>query len=298
MLTRRLLTALVFVAVATSSANLAARVLRDGIGRRVQVSAHAHRVICLAPNLTETAYALGLWKEVAGVTDYTDYPPAAHLKPHVGGLIDPSLEKIVSLHPDLVLADAGINRQQTIEQLEHLHIPVFVVRPQGLEGVLESIREIGEATGRQTAAASLVKDLQAKQKQIANRVQGLPRPKVFVLIWYHPVITVGRTAFVTDVISAAGGQSVTADIPQPWPQISMERVLQLSPDFLLLVRGGGHGGVSLAMLRASPGWRNVQAVRRGRVIYMDDRLFHASPVVFDALGQLARKLHPNAFRVR
>jgi iron complex transport system substrate-binding protein len=295
MLRRRLLTLLFAFAVTTGCASATARVLRDGIGRRVQVPDQAHSIICLAPNLTETVYALGLWKEVAGVTNYTDYPPEARLKPHVGGLIDPSLEKIVSLHPDLVLADAGINRQQTVEQLEHLHIPVFVVRPQGLKGVLKSIREIGEATGRQAAAANLVKDLQAKEKQIADRVQGLPRPKVFVLIWYQPVITAGRTAFVTDVISAAGGRSVTADIPQAWPQISMERVLQLSPDFLLLVRGGGHGGVSLGMLRASPGWRNVQAVQRGRVIYMDDRLFHASPVVFDALAELAKKLHPSAF---
>jgi iron complex transport system substrate-binding protein len=294
MLNRRLLTALFMLAVAARPVNLAARAVRDGIGREVQVPNQAHSIICLAPNLTETVYALGLGNEVAGVTDYTDYPPEARLKPHVGGLIDPSLEKIVSLHPGLVLADAGINRQQTVEQLEHLHIPVFAVRPQGLEGVLESIREIGEATGRQGAAALLVKNLQAKEKQIAGRVQGLPRPKVFVLIWYQPVITAGRAAFVTDVISAAGGQSVTADIPQAWPQISMERVLQLSPDFLLLVRGS-HGGVSLGMLRASPGWRNVQAVQRGRVIYMDDRLFHASPVVFDALEELAQKLHPSAF---
>jgi iron complex transport system substrate-binding protein len=294
MLRRRLLTLLFVFAVTTACASATARVLRDGVGRQVQVPDQAHRIICLAPNLTETVYALDLWKEVAGVTDYTDYPPEARLKPHVGGLIDPSLEKIVSLHPDLVLADGGINRQQTVEHLEHMHIPVFVVRPQGLEGVLKSIREIGEATGRQTAAASLVEDLQAKEKNIADQVQGQPRPKVFVLIWYQPVITAGRMAFVTDVISAAGGRSVTAYIPQAWPQISMERVLQLSPDFLLLVRGD-HGGVSLGMLRASPGWRNVQAVQQGRMIYMDDRLFHASPVVFDALGELAKKLHPNAF---
>lgn len=294
MLTRRLLAAIVVVAVAASPVSLAARGLRDAIGRQVHVPRRAQRIVCLAPNLTETLYALGLWKEVAGVTDYTDYPPEARLKSHVGGLIDPSLEKMVSLHPDLVLADAGINRQQTVEQLDHLHIPVFVVQPQGLEGVLESIREIGDATGRQTAAAALVKHLQAKEERIADRVQGLPRPKVFVLIWYQPVITAGRMAFVTDVISAAGGRSVTADIAQSWPQISMERVLQLSPDVLLLVRGS-HGGVSLGMLRASPGWRNVQAVQRGRVIYMDDRLFHASPVVFDALEELAKKLHPNAF---
>jgi iron complex transport system substrate-binding protein len=271
----------------------ASRIVRDSLGREVRIPDRADRIVCLAPNLTETVYALGLGDEVVGVTDYTDHPSAARLKPHVGGLIDPSIEMIVSLRPDLVLADAGINREQTIDQLQHLHIPVFVVRSRNLNGVFESIRQIGEATGRERAADALVKSLEAQQARIVARVRGLARPKVLVLIWYQPVITAGKSSFITGVIAAAGGRSVTANIPRESPQISMERVLQLSPDFLLLVRG--HGGVTLAMLRANPAWSQVPAVRGGRVIYMDDRLFHASPVVFDALAELAKKLHPRRF---
>jgi iron complex transport system substrate-binding protein len=108
------------------------------------------------------------------------------------------------------------------------------------------------------------------------------------------VITAGSKAFITDVISAAGGKSVTADIPQAWPQISMEEVLRRSPDFLLLIKGL-HGGITLELLKARPGWDQVNAVRDSRVIYMDERMELPSPLVFDALEELARELHPSGF---
>ena len=96
---------------------LASRELKDELGRRVTLPDNPQRVVCLAPSLTETVYALGLGAVVVGVTDFTDYPPEAQTKPSVGGLTDASLEKIISLHPDLVLAMAAINRQETVEEL-------------------------------------------------------------------------------------------------------------------------------------------------------------------------------------
>jgi iron complex transport system substrate-binding protein len=125
-------------------------------------------------------------------------------------------------------------------------------------------------------------------------VKGLPRLKVFVVIWYDPVITAGSKSFITDVISAAGAQSATDDIPQAWPQISLEEVLRRSPDTVLLVRGA-HGGITGEELKAHAGWDQLEAVRDNRVIYMGERFFHPSPVVFEALEQLAKALHPEAF---
>jgi len=115
------------------------------------------------------------------------------------------------------------------------------------------------------------------------------------MIWPDPVITIGRPAFITEVIAAAGGQSVTEDLPQQWPQISLEQVLQRNPD-LLLLPASGHQRISLADLRRRPGWDRIEAVRRNRIVYYDDRLDHSSPVVFDALEDLARQLHPEVFR--
>jgi iron complex transport system substrate-binding protein len=273
---------------------LASRELKDELGRSVHLPDNPQRVVCLAPSLTETVYALGLGAAVVGVTDFTDDPPDAKTKPSVGGLDDASLEKIVSLHPDLVLALGVINREETVDGLEHVGIPVYVVDPQGLQGIVASIQHVGDALNRSSDAARLLKRLEERRLAVAARVGKLARPKVLVVIWYDPVITAGSKSFITDVISAAGAQSVTGDIPQAWPQISLEDVLRRSPDFVLLVRGA-HGGITREELEAHAGWDQLQAVRDNHVIYMGERLFRPSPVVFDALVQLAKALHPEAF---
>jgi iron complex transport system substrate-binding protein len=285
------LTALYLLACAPA---IASRELRDELGREVTLPSDPQRIVCLAPSLTETVYALGLGAAVVGVTTFTDHPPEAREKPSVGGLTDASIEKIISLHPDLVLAMAELNRQETVEELQHLGIPVFVVDPQGLQGIVASIQHVGDALGRSTAARGLSERLEERRLDIVTRVERLARPKILVVIWYDPVITAGNKSFITDVISAAGAQSVAADIPQAWPQISLEEVLRRSPDWVLLVRGG-HGGITLEDLKARPGWAQLKAVSDNHVIYMDDQIFHPSPVVFDALEQLAKKLHPDAF---
>jgi iron complex transport system substrate-binding protein len=287
--------ALIGLCVLACDPAMASRELKDELGRRVTLPNEPKRIVCLAPSLTETVYALGAGAAVAGVTDFTDNPPEARTKPSVGGLTDASLEKIVSLHPDLVLAMGTLNREETVDELEHLGIPVFVVDPRGLQGILDSIRHVGDALNRSRDAARLVKRLEAQWAAVAARVEGRPRLKVLVVIWYDPVVTAGRRSFITDVIAAAGGKSTTADLDQAWPQISLEEVLRRSPDFLLLVRGA-HGGISLEDLEAHSGWDQLAAVKNHRVIYMGDRLFHPSPVVFEALGQLAKEFHPEAFQ--
>jgi ABC-type Fe3+-hydroxamate transport system substrate-binding protein len=204
------------------------------------------------------------------------------------------MEKIVALGPDLVLMVARLNRPETIRQLEDLSLPVFVVDPQGLEGILKMVRSVGEAIHRDVEARTLVKQLAQKRDAAIARVKGLPRPKILVVVWYEPVLTVGSKAFITDAIAAAGGVSVTADIPQAWPQISMEEVLRRSPDFLLLIKEL-HGGITLDVLKAHAGWDRLDAVRNARVIYVDERMELPSPSVFDALDELARALHVSDF---
>ena len=274
--------------------SLVSRDLIDEVGRHVDVPQDPHRIICLAPSITETVFALGKGAQVVAVTDYTEYPPEARLKTSVGGLIDPSIEKIVSLRPDLVLATREMNRRETVEELDRFRIPVFVINPQGLEGILASVWDIGKALNCSREGEALVKQLDEKRRRVAVQLAGLARPKVFVLIWHDPVITAGSGAFITEVISAVGGESATADIAQTWPQISLEEVLRRSPDLLLLVKGS-HQGVRLDELKQRAGWNRLKAVRENRVIYADERLEHSSPLVFDAIEDLARKLHPSPF---
>jgi iron complex transport system substrate-binding protein len=275
------------------TASAADRELVDAIGRHVRVPSTPHRVVALAPSITETIYSIGAGGEVVGVTDFTDWPAEAQTRPSVGGLVNPSIEKLVALRPDLVIATREVNHKETIDELERLGIPVFVVDPQGLDGVFESIRQVGRALNRSADAERLVERLRARRDAVSARVRGLTRPRVLLVIWPDPVITIGRQAFITDVITAAGGQSVTEDLAQQWPQISLEEVLRRNPDWLLLP-ANGHQPISLADLEQRTGWNRVEAVRRHRVIYYDERLDHSSPRAFDALEDLAKQLHADA----
>jgi iron complex transport system substrate-binding protein len=286
---------IVAVAVACGVvASAADRELVDAMGRRVRVPSTPHRVVALAPSITETIYSIGAGDAVVGVTDFTDWPIEARRRPSVGGIVNPSIEKLVSLRPDVVIATREANHMDTIDALERLGVPVFVVDPQGLDGVLESVRQIGRALNRSGDADRLVDRLRARRDAVITRVRGFARPRVLLVIWPEPVTTIGRQAFITDVINLAGGQSVTEDLPQQYPQISLEEVLRRNPDWLLLP-ANGHQPISLADLEQRPGWDRVEAVRRHRVLYYDERLDHSSPSAFDALEDIAKQLHADAF---
>lgn len=270
-------------------AAFATRIVHDELGRQVTVPDHPHRLVCLAPSVTETIYALGRGGDVVGITDYTKYPPEARQKPSVGGVIDPSLEKLVSLNPDLVLAIEDLNNTSLTNAIEKLGFPVFVVNPHGLHGIYRAVVDLGKAIDAERDAAKLVASLQAREAAVRRRVTGLARPKVFFLLWADPVMTAGRRAFITELIEAAGGESVTAGLPSEWPRLSFETLLAEQPEYLLLVRGAS---VTLDDLRREGNWMRLEAVRKGKVFYADERLQFPSPGAFDALDDLANQLHP------
>jgi iron complex transport system substrate-binding protein len=265
------------------------RTLTDETGRTVVVPDHPHRVICLMPTVTDTVYALGAGGDVVAISDYTKYPAAALNKPSVGDLIKPSIETIVSLHPDLVIGMQPKGPMEVTDQLERAGIPIFLVSPHGIAGILHSVESIGMALNRTSEADALVHSLQQRVDAVRSRTRGMPAPRVFMPVWYDPVTTIGRNAFITEIIAAAGGRSVTDDLPTEWPQISMEVVLERAPDALLLVRGGK---TTLQVLEGRPGWSSMAAIKQQRAYYVDDRINLASPVAIDALEDLAKQFHP------
>jgi ABC-type Fe3+-hydroxamate transport system substrate-binding protein len=268
---------------------LASRTLTDEVGRRVVVPDHPHRVICLMPSVTDTVFALGAADDVVGISDYTKYPGEALKKPSVGDLIKPSIETVLSLHPDLVIGLQPAGPLESTEELERLGIPVFLVSPHGIAGILHSVESIGQALNRTAEAKALATSLQDRLDTVRDRTKGLPSPKVFMPVWYDPIITIGKHAFTTEIIEAAGGKSVTDDLASDWPHISMEAVLARAPEALVLVRGGK---TTLKVLRDRPGWNSVPAVQNQRVYYVDGRIEFPSPIAIDALEDLAKQFHP------
>jgi ABC-type Fe3+-hydroxamate transport system substrate-binding protein len=267
----------------------ASRIVMDEAGRKVTVPDHPHRVICLVPSVTDAVFALGSGDDVVAVSDYTTYPPEALKKPSVGSLVKPSIETILSFHPDLVVCTQIPGSSETASQLEALGIPVYLVDPHGLAGILQSVTHLGEALDRVPQAAALNANLSRRIEAVKVRTAGKPAPRVLVPVWYDPIITIGKHAFITEIIEAAGGRSVTDDLVPDWPQVSMEAVLSRAPDALLLVRGGK---VTLSAVQNRPGWSSLRAVQEGKVYIVGSGIQDPSPVAIDALEEMAREFHP------
>ena len=267
----------------------ASRVLTDESGRKVTVPDHPHRVICLLPSVTDTVFALGSGDDVVAVSDYTTSPPAALKKPSIGSLVKPSIETILSFHPDLVLGTEIPGSAETATQLEAVGIPVYLVDPRGLAGILHSVESIGQALNRGTQAAALDASLEKRIEAVRARTAGKPAPRVLVPIWYDPIITIGKHAFITEILETAGAKSVTDDLTPDWPQISLETVITRAPDSLLLIRGGK---IDIIVLQKRPGWSSLPAIQTGKVYYVNSGIQEPSPVAIDALEELAKEFHP------
>ena len=283
----------VLVVVFTSLAALpgpgVAGEMTDMLGRRVVVPPRAARIVSLAPSITETVFVLGEGERLVGVTDYCDYPPEAAKKPRVGGISTPSFEAILALRPDLVLATSESNYAEHVQKLTGLGLPVYVIRPVDFETVLESIERIGAVLGRDTLARTHVAAMRREADAIAGSVAGVPRPRVLYVVWPNPLIAPGRGTLITELLERAGGASVTATEPLPYPRLSLEMVVERRPERIIV---GHHGEATTAELLR--GWETaVAAVREGRVYAVDGDLVHRpGPRMIEALRALARALHP------
>jgi len=284
---RRCLPLLVLLAYSVSA--WAVRMERDETGRTVAVPDHAHRVISLSPSITNTVYAVGAAGDLVAITDYTEFPPqAAREKPSVGKVVNPSLERIVALHPDLVLALPEFNGAETIAGLERIGVPVFLFSTGDISNIYRSVESVGRVLGHEREASALIAELRDREAKVRAQSEGKVRPTGVLVLSIDPLITAGRNAFITQMIEAAGARSITDDIKQDWLQMNVEAILPRKPDYILLMK---NGPVSLKDMQHSAGWSSLEAVQRGRVIILDNRIQIPAPVAFEGLEDFARQLH-------
>jgi iron complex transport system substrate-binding protein len=275
-------------------------VVTDDVGREVKMPAEVNRIVTLAPNLTEIVYALGLEAKLVGDTSECDTPPAAKSKPHVGEPQNPSLEAIVALHPDLVLATTAINRVETADALKRLGIAVYTSNgeAQTVLGILDSIARMADLMLAKQEGADLVAQLRRRLDELHARLEDRPMVHVLFVVWMDPLTTIGQNMFIADALRWAGAESVVLS-RQNWPQISLEEVVRLQPEYIVFAGTHGESRTSeLADLRGRPVWRDLDAVRVGRVVNLNEEAIRPSPGLVDAIEQLARDVHPEAFTVR
>lgn len=275
-------------------AALVAHTVVDETGRRVEVPEQIDRIVSLAPNLTEIVYALGAQDRLVGVTTACDYPPAARLKPKVGDVINPNIETIIALKPDLLLGTTAGNRRETVEAAERAGLPLYGVDPHSVADVLASIRHVADLLGMPATGAELAARLQARLDEVTRRVAGSPEPEVLFVLWLEPLLSVGHDTFLNDVLVRAGARSITAGLEHNWPRLSVEEVIERQPDFIILPRVPAVEA-RFDELAARPPWQKLGAVEHGRVIRVDAAILNPGPRIVDAIADLARRLHPGAF---
>jgi iron complex transport system substrate-binding protein len=273
----------------------APRLVTDEAGRRVELPVEVRRIVTLAPNLTETVYALGLGDRLVGDTDWCDTPSDAKRKPHVGNPQNPSLEAIVALHPDLVLATTSINRVETADALQQLGIAVYTSDPHTVRGMLASTARMADVLGASEQGAELTGRLEQRLDALEARLADRPLVHVLFVVWDQPLITVGQNTFIADALRFAGAESVVLS-DRNWPQLSLEEVVRLQPDYLVFTgEHGGEAAMRLADLSARPVWKDLAAVQVGHVVDVSEEAVRPSPGLVDAIEDLAHKLHPEAF---
>jgi iron complex transport system substrate-binding protein len=268
----------------------------DDDRRTVTIPQPVRRIVSLAPSATETLFALGAGDRVVGDTIYCNYPPEAQKKTKVGGPVTPNLEEVVALKPDVViLAANSANREETANALDALHVPAYSTDAPNIQALLGSIQKLGDVIGAGDQAKALTASLQARLNDIHQKLANVTPARVLFVVWRDPLISAGGNTFLTDALRSAGAKPAI-ETQEDWPRLSMEEVVHEQPDDLIFAAPGHVSALAdLADLRAAPGWRDLNAVKEGHVIVLSDAIQMPAPRLVDAIEELARALHPEAF---
>jgi iron complex transport system substrate-binding protein len=261
----------------------------------VRIPQPVQRIVSLAPSLTETIYALGLQDRLVGDTDFCDYPPDAQKKPKVGGAINPSLEQIVALRPDLVLVTKSLNLLETVHALDSLGISSYGTDPHTVQDIISSTQRLAEVLGVPGVGSTLSADLERHLADLRQHLNEVPSRRVLFIVWSDPLISVGKGTFIADALRLAGATSIV-DSAQDWPHMSLEEVVRLQPDFLVFAETHSDSGKNqFDVIAERPGWRGLDAVRNRRFAVISDAVNRPAPRIVSAIEDLARQLHPEAF---
>jgi iron complex transport system substrate-binding protein len=260
------------------------------------------RIISLVPALTEMLFAMGAGPQVVAVSSYDEFPPEVKSLPRVGALLDPDMERILSLRPDLVLSYGSQTDVQA--QLERAKIRVFSYRHAGLAGVFSTLKELGAAVGRPADGERLARDIRTGLDAIEARVKGRPKPRTLLVFERDPeslrgVYVSGGVGFLHDMLGIAGGINVFADVAREAVQPSIETILTRAPDVIVEVRATGLLGTAdvAGAKRAWSALASVPAVKQGRIhILLGEHLVVPGPRVVKGTEAFARALHPDVFK--
>lgn len=263
----------------------------DDDGVSVTLTERPDRIVTFAPSITEILFALGVGDRVVGVSGpYDDFPEEARSIEQVGGAgefgVDPNLETVVSLEPDLFLTIAGGDSWK--ERLRALGVNVVTVDASDLDDLLSDIASIGMLTGTEVEAAALLDDMRLRIAALEEAAASSARLACFFEVYYPPLLTAGPGTFIDDLLRRAGCDSVSAEAATAYPEWSIEDLVERSPEVYLV---SSESAVDVAAVAARPGFDAISAVAEGRVFLIDsDLVTRAGPRIVDGFAAIVEAL--------
>jgi iron complex transport system substrate-binding protein len=255
----------------------------------------AMRIVSLAPSVTEILFAIGAGDRLVGVCNFCDHPPEVASIRRIGTFTAPSIETVLAVRPDLLIAVRGPATMTAIEAVRRIGVDVLVVQDTTIEAVWKAIDDIGARTGRATAAAALATAMRARFDAIRARLAGAPRRRVLVVVGQTPLVVAGGGAFADELVEIAGGTNVANDIKQPWPRLGLETVLARGPEVIIDSAASHEDGASAGFWQRFP---TLPAVRDGRVhAYGSFDALRGGPRLADAAEEFARLIHPERYGI-
>ncbi|NWF72979.1 MAG: cobalamin-binding protein [Nitrospirae bacterium] len=275
-------------------ANITPRTFVDASGRKLFLAKAPSRVVSMAPNVTEILFALGLEERVVAVTPFCDYPPEAQSKTHLGGM-NPSIEQILALKPDLVLVPQDMIQPDLLQHLDRLKVPTFVLHAAQLEDVLAQVQSIARLFDRSKAGDELAAAIRQRTAVVRERTQSLARPRVLYVLNTDPLQTVGPGSFIHQLIELAGGANIAADTSMAYPKFALEEVLARNPEVIIFPVGTTEG-IPDEDQQQWRRWSSLSAVRHNRLVLIPSVLVNRpGPRIVEGLELLAKAIHPEAF---
>ncbi|MCX7883595.1 MAG: ABC transporter substrate-binding protein [Caloramator sp.] len=267
--------------------------ITDSYNRQVTIDKRPERIVSVAPNITEIIAALNAKDRLVGRTDYCDYPQDISSVESIGSLMEPNIEKIVSLKPDIVIASSHF-KKESLEKLEQLKVKVIVLNgAETFDGAYETIEKVGQVIGEKEAADKIVSDMKKKVEEVKAKVKDAPKPKVYYVISYGKFgdYTAGKGTFIDEAIKMAGGTNIGEDA-QGWAY-SLEKIVKNDPDIIICSKYFD----TKAGISSTAGYKDLRAVKEGKLLEIDNNMLdRQGPRLAQGLEELAKLIHPELFK--
>ncbi|MCG7409979.1 cobalamin-binding protein [Paenibacillus sp. ACRRX] len=271
--------------------------VKDVTGEEFKFDKAPERIVSVSPAETESLFALGLDSQIAGVSDYDDYPEAAKTKAKMGGIMKPNEEAIIAAKPDIVFTGISM-KEDVVKKFRDLGITIFKVEPKSFDDVLKNIELYGLITDRQQQAKDIVEGMKKTRDDIQTAVKDVTEKKK-VYIEFSPGWTVGSGEFMNELIELAGGVNVAADA-QGWVQINEENIIKSNPDVIMFTQGIVDSATNKTLeeiIRGRKGWENINAIKNNQVIGVDSNLIsRPGPRVAEGLKIIAKAIYPDLIK--